>query len=503
MSTARAVLGNTVIQIAGKVATAAISIIIIKLITNYLGRAGYGEYTAIYEFLAFFGIVADFGIFQIAVSEMSRFPEKRVMIFGNVLTLRLLLTTFSMSVAIVAAYCIPKYASTNIPLGIAIATLTTYFTLVHGTLSAALQSELKIQWSVVAQVTGKAVTLIYMLWAVFYAFPQDLTRGFYHLLIAGNIGMCLTVIQTYLAARRLMVIRLRLDWTYWREVLIKAIPYGTAVIFATIYFRIGAFFLTLFRTTDEVGIYGVAMRIVENTQMLPAFFMAAMLPVLTRALMTDRSKFSRMLQYAFDFLMCAAVPIVVGGGVLAYPIVAIVASPAFVSRLAEGFYGSDVALMLLLIAMGCAFFGNLFNYTLLAASGQKYILRFTFGAALLNVLTNFFVIPAYGFRGAAAVSIVTEAFVALAGWWYVRRLTGASLSFRTTFKAIFAAILMGLTITLLQPMTYGWIQNWGVLILIPLGGIVYLMTLWLTRAVTPEMLALLKKPQPAPNDGNI
>ena len=85
MNTAQKVLGNTAIQAVGRLTTAAVSIIVLKLISTYLGKSGYGAYTTVYEFLAFFAIIADFGIFQIAVKEMSAHPDRRREIFGNVL----------------------------------------------------------------------------------------------------------------------------------------------------------------------------------------------------------------------------------------------------------------------------------------------------------------------------------------------------------------------------------------------------------------------------------
>jgi hypothetical protein len=74
---------------------------------------------------------------------MSSNPDRRAAIFGNVLTLRLLLTTISMIIAVIVAYLIPKYATTHIPLGIAIASATTYLTLIGH--SAA--EKIKIQWA--------------------------------------------------------------------------------------------------------------------------------------------------------------------------------------------------------------------------------------------------------------------------------------------------------------------------------------------------------------------
>ena len=65
MSIARKILENTFVQFGGKIITAALSIFVLKMISGYLGTSGYGDYTTVYQYLAFFGIAADFGIFTV------------------------------------------------------------------------------------------------------------------------------------------------------------------------------------------------------------------------------------------------------------------------------------------------------------------------------------------------------------------------------------------------------------------------------------------------------
>ncbi len=493
MSSARKVLTNTAVQILGKVITAVISIAIIKLITVYLGRAGYGEYTTIYEFLAFFGIVADFGIFQIAVREMSRFPDRREQIFGNILSLRVLLTTISMAVAAGLVWLIPQYADSQIPAGVAIAAITTFFTLLTGTLSSALQVALEMQKAVIAQIVGKVVAFGFMLWVIFYAFTLDPATGFYQLLVAGIAGNSVMLVLTYFYARRIIPVRLRFDWGFWWEIIQKALPYGTAIILATIYFRIDVILLSLLKDSEEVGVYGVAMRIVENLQMIPVFFMNSALPVMTRLLTDNLTKLRLLIQYAFDFLLMLGVPLVVGGIVLAYPLIVVVSSPEFISDLSIGFYGSDIALQILLVAMLLAFISNLFGYTLLAGNQQIKLLYIAAGAAVFNVLANLAVIPEWGFRGAALTSIASEVIVIVAGFWLVRSLTGVRLRLWTTGKICLAAGVMGVTVWWLQPVTYELWQNKNLLVLIPLGMLIYGLIILATKAVTPEMWALVRK----------
>lgn len=85
------VYSNTLAQIAGKVATALISILLIKILTNYLDVAGYGLYSKVYNYLSIFSVIADLGLYTITVREISAHKddhEKVQSIVGNILTLR-------------------------------------------------------------------------------------------------------------------------------------------------------------------------------------------------------------------------------------------------------------------------------------------------------------------------------------------------------------------------------------------------------------------------------
>lgn len=495
MNTARKILGNTAIQIFGKIVTAAVSIFIIKLITGYLGRAGYGEYTTIYEFLAFFAIAADFGIFQIAVREMSRAAEsKRAEIFGNILALRAVLVLVSMAVAIGVVFLIPKYAGTAIPFGVAIASVTTLLTIIFGTLSALLQVALRMHWSVVAIVAGKLITLGWMIFVVQFWLPDDPHAGFFQLLVAGIVGGVIALILTFVAARKVAHISLRFDWQFWKTTIVQTLPYGAAILLATVYFRIDIILLSLLRTSEEVGVYGVSARILESLQMIPIFFLNSTLGVMTRLFHDNREKLRRLLQHAFDFLLLIGLPIAVGGSVLAFPLIAAVSSPEFVSDPASGFVGSDVALQILLPAMLFTFFGHLFGYTLLAGGRQAKLLWVSSSVALFNLIGNLLVIPVWGFVGAAATSVVSQMLVFALSFWFVRRMIRFRFTLTFAVKAGFAASVMGAAVWWLEPRFFDFFGgNVGLLALIPLGGAIYGGVLVFTRAITPEMWQLVKK----------
>jgi len=537
----------------GRFTMAILAIATVKIATNYLSLEGYGQYAVVYEFLAFFSIAADMGLFTIAVKEMSEDESQTEKIIGNILSLRTILVVAMMTLAVIAVFLIPKYDKTYIPLGVAIASFSVLFTLLNGTISSVLQARLKMHISSISQVIGKMAMILYMLYIVFIAYPNTAPAGlsalvgatgaaatalpdalastaaagataaagvtaaatalpgalgFYHLIIAGVIGNLIMVLITQYHVRKITPLNYKFDWQLWKKVLLKALPYGTALILSTIYFRIDSILLSLIRTQQEVGIYSVALRILEAFQIIPLYFMNSVLPVLTKAIKTSigstkdmagqaaeqaTEKARLIVRYSFDFLVALGAPLLVGAYVLAYPIIFIVSSPQFLSRIDEGFYGSDIALKYLMFALVFQFLGTLFTFLLLSINQQSKILYINLGCVIFKITADLLVIPTYGFRGAALTSIVAEFLVMSIGALIAYKYFKYRLSPTTTVKIIISALVMGVTVKLLQPLSYTLLQNAGVFLLVIIGALVYGAMLLLTGAISKDMLKMLKK----------
>jgi O-antigen/teichoic acid export membrane protein len=72
MGLARSILTNTFWMVLGRTMVAILGVLSIKIVTNYLPTDVYGQYTTVYEFMAFFAIAADFGLYTIGVREMAK-----------------------------------------------------------------------------------------------------------------------------------------------------------------------------------------------------------------------------------------------------------------------------------------------------------------------------------------------------------------------------------------------------------------------------------------------
>src|SRR3990172_1068591 len=86
----RVIFINTVSQIVARVLTLALALISIKLLTNYLGVYGVGQYNTVNTYAGIIIVIADMGLFSVAVREMVKRPGREKKILSNVLTMRVL-----------------------------------------------------------------------------------------------------------------------------------------------------------------------------------------------------------------------------------------------------------------------------------------------------------------------------------------------------------------------------------------------------------------------------
>jgi len=518
LSTARKVLSNTVYQLIGRFSMAAMAVIILKLITGYLGVAGYGNYVTIYEFLGFFAIFADMGIYTIAVREMAVNEKKIPIVIGNIMGLRSTLAIIMLIIAVGTAFLLPQYQSSRIPMGILIASVTTFFTMLQNTLCSVLQIHYKMQYSTLAMILGKLVSVLYVIFIIFYLYPKfgvgaslaliqnlrlaglepnlasfPLEQGFLHLIFGGLLGSVVMYAVTRHYVHRLEKFKNQFDLKYWISVLKTSIPYGLALILNNIYFKVDVLILSLMldpkQAGMQTGMYGVAMRILEMLVIIPVYFMNSVLPIMMKLIKEKSKKIHVLIQYSFDFLIATGAPILVGIGVLSIEIVRLISTKNFVSHFDQGIMGSDVVLQILMFALVFSFVNSLFGFILVALGKQIKLLWINSLCVMFNLGANILVIPYYGFIGAAFTSVFTELFILTFTFYLVQRYLKLTLRLNSMFKIIFSASLMGGGIYFLKPFLMG--KLW--VILIPLGAVVYGVSLMLTGVITKEMWGLIVK----------
>jgi len=104
MSLKRDIFINTVVQSLVRVVMLALTLVSLKLLTNYLGVTGVGNYNTITTYLNLFLVVAELGLFSVTVREVAKAPEKEPSIMSNVLAIRILVSLLTAIIAVLLVF---------------------------------------------------------------------------------------------------------------------------------------------------------------------------------------------------------------------------------------------------------------------------------------------------------------------------------------------------------------------------------------------------------------
>ncbi|MDD2766868.1 MAG: flippase [Candidatus Moranbacteria bacterium] len=471
MALARKIAYNVVLNSFLKVfSTVALSLYSIRLITGYLGQDGFGKYSTVLAFFAFFSAIADLGLSSVTAREISREGADEKNILSKVLSLRL---TTSLTVFLLAPLLIVFLQYENdLKTGILIAAGAILFSTTSLFMNGIFQKRLAMDKVALIEFLGK----VFQVSLVFFVVQADL--GFLAVTSTLLASLSFNAIIVFLLSRRFIRFSPKIDVVFWKNFLRESLPMGATAIITFTYFKIDTILLSLLQSNADVGIYNVAYKVMENLIFFPAMLVGLILPLLSRFIYTKRKHFEEIANKTFKVFFIIVVPIVVGTWFLSDDIIRIVSG--------EGFMESAPVLRILIFSLACIFFGNFFNMLLIVGNAQKKLMQTLFFVALFNICLNFFLIPRFSYHGAAFSSLATEMLVVLVTSFLVYKHVQYRPSFENIGKILLSGMSMSFILLFLSPYSF-FLAGFS-------GVATYLIMLWLTRAITAkEVMNLFQK----------
>lgn len=449
-STGQLVAKNTFIQIAGKFVSTLLGLAVIAIVTRSIGPDGYGHYTTVITFLSFFGVIADFGLTLITAQMISQPDADESRIVSSIFTFRLVTALVLFALAPVAAY-FTDYPAT-IKLGIALTSWSFFFVSLQQTLVGIFQKHLVMGYPVVAENIGRVALFA---GTVYAAWSGSNLLWFLGAVVIGNI---FNFIATFIFVRRFIALRLAWDTHIIRDMIIRATPIAISIIFNLVYLKADTLILSFQRPIAEVGFYGVAYRVIDILMMIPVMMMGVILPIATAAWVAgDHERISRILQKTFDAFLIFALPILLGGLLVAEPLMILVGG--------KDFAPSAAPLRILLGAFFAATFSTFFGHAIVALQKQRNVIWVYGVDAVLSLIAYLIFIPRFGMTGAGWSTFGSELFAAVILGIIVLQTTRTRLSAR-----VVPAVLVGCIVMLLVVVT---LESLPVLIVLVAGAAVY------------------------------
>jgi O-antigen/teichoic acid export membrane protein len=407
MTNRKTIAFNTFSQIAGKVVTSGTTFIVSILIARSLGAGGYGDFTKIMTFVAFFYLFADFGL-NTAYLELSENQSAQ----NNLLTIRTVFGLFLMFLCISILAFLP---GTNVQgytpfvkFGIIVFSFSILFQSLITTANAFFQKSFRYDYASYALSLGAITTLLAVA-----SFPYLRITGILPNIVAFLLGSLVTTIASlFFATKLLPTLSFSFDSILIKKMLTIALPLGLTLLCNVVYFHADSVILTVTRTSEEVGIYGFAYKFFELPLVVPTFFMNAVFPLLLLSRKsTDWKAFLRQAKQSAAILLSLSLIFFVCGYIAA-PLLSLIKSD---------FQASIMPLRILLLSLPIFYLTSVTMWVLIALKKRTQLFFIYFMSMLVNIGSNIVFVPKYGYIAAAWITVASEALVLLLSFFSIRK----------------------------------------------------------------------------------
>lgn len=397
---------NAVLLSSAQFLRAVIGFLFFLFLARRFGPEDYGKYVFAFSLAEIFSILGDIGLHEYTIRELARRPEQLRDRLTGILVLKTLLSSTSAIIMVTILPLMGKDRPTQLAVAAFAIAQIGYSWFFASTIAFSVKQDMHLQaflW-LMEKVLFAGAGL-----AVLFA-----GRGFVAVAISNTFvqffGGSLAV---WIAWRKYGPFVLRLDSKLWAGYLKSALPFGLIVAFFLVYFRIDSVMVSFFRGDEEVGQYGAAYNLVAALLFLPSGLVAAMFPRLAESYRSREDNVDAPFQRAARWLLAVSLPMAVGIWLLAGPLVLVLLKNTYLPAVnAFAILGWTLPVWFITFLQG-----NL----LTIVERQKAVAWVGLFNMILNVGLNLYIIPRYGFTGAAVTTLVTEIVGLIQMFWLLRR----------------------------------------------------------------------------------
>lgn len=426
----RRAVADVAAQLGGQGINLALGVVTTVVIVRALGATRYGQWATIIATIELIAAVGTLGLEQVAVRFASQDPKREGAWVGAATSLQLLIAVpvigvFAVAIALIAG------DREMLVAGLILSVL--FVTSAISILRVVFQ--LHVRNHVVAAFT----TLNSVLWAgsviAIAAFGGGLVP--FALAFAGTA----ILVQGALAivAMRTIPVHWRGARALWPKLARIGISVGIASALTFAYGRIDQILVyELAPNSADAGLYAAMYKILDNAGFVPIAVMTTLFPIMAGLFPAEPERLRRIVQSAIDYLTMISLGALALTIVAAEPIIALL-------------YGSDYVpgasiLPILFAAFVPICIGNVAGNMVIATDLQRRYIWYAMLGLLLNVSLNVLLIPSYGIKAAAWVTLLTELVVVSAALAAVLRRIEMRLSLRRIALTALAAAAAGLIV---------------------------------------------------------
>ncbi|HPJ17326.1 MAG TPA: polysaccharide biosynthesis C-terminal domain-containing protein [Candidatus Woesebacteria bacterium] len=390
---------NTGIQIFGRILTLTISLVTTGLLTRKLGSNIYGGLVLISSMTVLLDSLADFGTKIIGVREISKGKNKWSVLWW----FRMMMSSLAIGIGLVVIGNWQGFR--EVKLEASLAMLMIYLSSTLGWWEIWMQSKLRMDLKVIIDVI---YPLFWIGWLV--VLWNQIT-------LLGVVGSQLVARVMSLVVARILLKKNGFEWQKAKVMRTDLISLGKIVwpmgmfmlVFAAYDRFIDSLIIRQLLGLKEVAYYGLGYKIYGNLLLPASFWINSVFPLLAR-----KNKNTRIvIKKSLEVLLIMAGVIVGGTWIMA---------PVAIKILGGSEYWPTIdVLRILSLALIFAYISHLIGFYLISKGKQKSVFRYGLFSLVFNLGFNLLIIPHFGIKGAALVTVLTEFFGLIVLGFYSRQ----------------------------------------------------------------------------------
>jgi len=395
---------------------------------RYLGSVDYGIFTFALAFVFMFEIFTDFGLRGLSQRVVARDKRLSTKYFGNILVWKLVLSAIIFVILILSINVLKSSPKTRLAVYIiGFATILKSFKLTCQSFFRAFERfDLDALTMWIERLSLLIIGTIVLLGGgglVYFASVFVIVRSF-------DLVITFAILNW-----KIVKVIPKFDIGFLKKVQVEALPFGLFSVIIILYSYADTVMLSFIRTDAEVGLYNAAYKIYEGLTVFPSIICAVLYPRLSQLSILNNKAHSVLSFRASKYMFIVSLPILVCGILLSKNIIN--------TLFGEEFQQASFALQILLLGIIFVFQIWLLQTILNSIDKQKIVMYIGLTGLVINICLNLLLIPKYGFKGAAATTLLSEIVVFIIYYSYLYKSYHKFSLLKLSLKPLFASLIVG------------------------------------------------------------
>jgi O-antigen/teichoic acid export membrane protein len=451
----------------GKIGGDFFNFILFVVLSREFGEKGIGEYSFAIGFTGFFATLAQFGLSEFTIKEISKNKNSFTNYFSQIFSLNIIQSgVMILLLLIIVPFLNFSIESKIILLMIGFFQIIYYIIDIHTSVFIAYE-QMRIAGSI--SVTTRIITAV---GAILIS------------VLGGSIILSLlflpltSIVQLFivrnLVNKKLGKIKLIKSINSLKTTFKSVVPFGISNFLFQVYSRIDIVLIGFILGEASVGIYNVGYRVIFFLLFIPNFSAIALFPIISKLFHTSVFEFKKMYNKSLGLMIIIGFPVSAGLWLISPQLIEII--------FGSGFRESSTILRIFSSLFLIKCMSTVMEFFLMSSDNQKELAKAQFITTIFSFVSTFILVYLYGLEGVALATLLTSIFILVIFTIKLKKVVGLpEIKYKILVSVLGVAAFY---------LPFSFLPSLSMFIIIPASIIIYVGTILLFRDIRNNELRM-------------